>query len=63
LLWWKVHEPEAPELQPDKVLQDLFSQGRHVGEMVARESFPGGTLIDFPHREFGGNRHVRPVTP
>ena len=22
LLWWKVHEPDAVELQPDKVLQD-----------------------------------------
>jgi len=20
LLWWKVHDPAAPELQPDKVL-------------------------------------------
>ncbi len=28
LLWWTVHEAEAKELQPDKVLQDLFDQGR-----------------------------------
>ena len=27
LLWWKVHEPNAVELQPDKVLQDRFDQG------------------------------------
>src|SRR5437773_389176 len=27
-LWWEVHEPDAKELQPDKVLQDLFDQGR-----------------------------------
>ena len=32
LLWWTVHEPDATELQPDKVLQDLFDQGRLVGE-------------------------------
>jgi predicted RecB family nuclease len=51
LLWWRVHEPEAPELQPDKVLQDLFGQGQHVGR-VAAEQFPGGRLIDFPHTEY-----------
>ncbi|MGH7607359.1 MAG: DUF2779 domain-containing protein [Gemmatimonadales bacterium] len=48
LLWWKVHEPNAVELQPDKVLQDRFDQGVHVG-MVARERFPGGVLVDLPH--------------
>jgi len=47
-LWWEVHEPDAPELQPDKVLQDLFDQGRQVGE-AARTRFPGGVLIDLPH--------------
>src|SRR6266704_5355252 len=48
LLWWTVHEPNAPELQPDKVLQDLFDQGRQVGE-AARKRYPGGVLIDLPH--------------
>src|SRR5437879_1849861 len=48
LLWWTVHEPDAVELQPDKVLQDLFDQGRQVGE-VARTRYPGGVLIDLPH--------------
>lgn len=48
LLWWKVHEPDAAELQPDRVLQDLFDQGRQVGEL-ARTRFPGGVLIDQPH--------------
>ncbi|HXO84954.1 MAG TPA: hypothetical protein VN803_05445, partial [Gemmatimonadales bacterium] len=48
LLWWKVHEPNAVELQPDKVLQDRFDQGRQVGEL-ARARFPGGVLIDLPH--------------
>jgi predicted RecB family nuclease len=44
LLWWRVHEPLAVELQPDKVLQDRFDQGAHVG-VLAREQFPGGVLI------------------
>jgi hypothetical protein len=51
LLWWKVHEPDAPELQPDKVLQDLFDQGRQVGEL-ARARFPGGVLIDLPYNAY-----------
>lgn len=48
LLWWTVHEPLAEELQPDKVLQDLFDQGKLAGEL-ARERFPGGVLIDLPY--------------
>jgi predicted RecB family nuclease len=48
LLWWKVHEPGALELQPDKVLQDRFDQGRQV-EGIARGRFAGGVLIDLPH--------------
>ena len=48
LLWWTVHEPNAAELQPDKVLRDLFDQGRQVGEL-ARRLYPGGVLIDLPH--------------
>ena len=50
LLWWKVHEPDAVELQPNIVLQDRFDQGSQVGEL-AQTQFPGGTLIDFPYRE------------
>lgn len=50
-LWWTVHEPDAVELQPDKVLQDLFDQGRQVGE-AARGRFPGGVLIDLPHNAY-----------
>src|SRR5438034_2014734 len=49
LLWWKVHEPLAVELQPDKVLQDRFDQGAHVGTL-ARDRFPGGMLVDLPHK-------------
>jgi hypothetical protein len=51
LLWLKVHEPLAEELQPDKVLQDLFDQGAQVGAL-ARDEFPGGVLIDLPHGEY-----------
>jgi predicted RecB family nuclease len=47
-LWWEVHDRDAIELQPDKVLQDLFDQGRQVGE-AARKRYPGGVLIDLPH--------------
>jgi len=53
LLWWKVHEPEAVELQPDLVLDDLFDQGRAVGEL-ARTLFPGGILIDLPYKDYQG---------
>ena len=53
-LWWEVHERDAPELQPDKVLQDLFDQGRQVGE-AARALYPGGVLIDLP-RDAGAER-------
>ena len=51
LLWWRVHEPEAPALQPDRILEDLFSQGRHVGR-VATDEFPSGRLIDLPYHEY-----------
>ena len=49
LLWWKVHEPMAVELQPGKVLQDRFDQGTQVGTL-ARGTFPGGMLVDLPHQ-------------
>jgi hypothetical protein len=50
LLWWRVREPLAVELQPDKVLQDRFDQGAQVGAL-ARERFPGGVLVGLgrPH--------------
>ena len=44
LLWWTVHEPDAPELVPDRVLEDRFDQGRQVTEL-ARQRFPGATLL------------------
>lgn len=51
LLWWRVHEPDAPELEPDIVLRDRFDQGKEVGE-IATTRFPGGTLIDHAHRDY-----------
>jgi len=50
-LWWEVHEPDALELQPDKVLQDLWDQGRQVGQ-AARTRYPGGVLIDLPYNAY-----------
>jgi len=50
LLWWRVHEPNAPELVPTPDQQARFGAGRRVGE-VAREYVPGGELIGFRHWE------------
>ncbi|HEY2857936.1 MAG TPA: hypothetical protein VGJ21_05935 [Terracidiphilus sp.] len=41
LLWWTVKEPKAEELQPGIVLQDLFDQGKEVGDR-ARAEWPAG---------------------
>lgn len=51
LLWWKVHEPDAPELRPDAGAQARFDWGHRVGE-EARRRVPGGVLIDVPYGEF-----------
>jgi predicted RecB family nuclease len=48
LLWWRVHEPDAPELVPDAQTQAIFDQGTSVGEL-ARTYVPGGTLIALPY--------------
>ena len=50
-LWWRVHEPEAPELSPTPGQQNLFAQGREVGER-ARDHVPGGELIDLPFYQY-----------
>jgi len=51
-LWWRVHEPDAPELIPDLGQQAIFDQGKRVGE-VARTYVPGGQLVNLPHDAFG----------
>lgn len=54
LLWWTVHEKDAPELQPDAVLQDLFDQGREVGDRARGEwPPPGGVLVEGDHHDRG----------
>lgn len=45
LLWWKVHEPDAPELTPSPEQQRLFDRGTDVGDR-ARDEVPGGVLIE-----------------
>ena len=53
LLWWRVHEPDAPELVADPAQQALFDQGHLVGERACEE-FPGGVLVDAPYADFAG---------
>lgn len=50
LLWWSVHEPDAPELVPDESQQRVFARGTRVGEL-ARSHVPGGLLIDLPYMQ------------
>ncbi len=49
-LWWRVHDPEAPELVSGPELQAIFDRGARVGEL-AREYLPGGELIHSPCEE------------
>ena len=50
-LWWRVHDAEAPELSPTPGQQNLFAQGRDVGER-ARLHVPGGELIELPFYQY-----------
>ena len=50
-LWWRTHEPQAPELIPDPALRAQFDRGHQVGAK-AREFVPGGVLIDQPHQAY-----------
>jgi predicted RecB family nuclease len=50
LLWWQVHEPDAPELETDPEVQFRFDRGHEVGRL-AQTYVPGGVLIDVPHDE------------
>jgi predicted RecB family nuclease len=43
-LWWRVREPNAPELVPDADVAYRMEVGRNVGEL-ARSYVPGGVLI------------------
>jgi hypothetical protein len=44
-LWWRTHEPEAPELDSGPELQAVFDRGHRIGE-AAHGLFPGGVLVD-----------------
>src|SRR2546427_4059604 len=50
-LWWRVHEPDAPELVPDAALRNVLNQGNEVGRR-AREYVPGGEPVDLPFYQF-----------
>ncbi len=49
-LWWRAHEPGAPELTPSPDLQSRFDEGARA-ERLARDYVPGGVLIE--SRRFG----------
>jgi predicted RecB family nuclease len=51
LLWWRTHEPDAPELVATPSLEAIFDRGHLVGAR-ARAEFPGGTLIDREHGQY-----------
>lgn len=55
LLWWRVHEPHAKELEPDVVLRDLFDQGLVV-DARAREEWTDGLLIESGERGEASDR-------
>jgi predicted RecB family nuclease len=48
LLWWMVHEPTAPEIEPDEQGQAMMDRGTRIGE-IARGYVPGGLAIDLPY--------------
>jgi predicted RecB family nuclease len=48
LLWWMVHEPQAPELQLDDQARAAMNRGTTVGRL-AHSYVPGGVLIDLPY--------------
>ncbi len=52
-LWWKVHEPEAAELELDIVARDRIEQGNEVG-FLAQQRYPGGVLVDRPYDDMEG---------
>ena len=54
LLWWCVHEPDAPELVPDEGLQAIFDMGHHVGDL-AKRLYPDGIEV-----LWGGGRTAVP---
>ena len=50
-LWWTVHEPTAPELELEEVVQASMDRGTRITE-IARTYVPGGLLIDLPYNAY-----------
>jgi uncharacterized protein DUF2779 len=50
-LWWMVHEPTAPELEPEELIQAWMDRGTQITEL-ARTYVPGGILIDLPYNAY-----------
>ncbi|MCA9582675.1 MAG: DUF2779 domain-containing protein [Myxococcales bacterium] len=50
MLWWRVHEPDAPELAVDDGLQRVFDTGHAVG-VAAQRFFGEGKLIELDLRD------------
>jgi predicted RecB family nuclease len=51
LLWWTVHERDAPELEPEELVQAWMDRGTRITE-IARTYVPGGVLIDLPYNAY-----------
>ncbi len=49
MLWWLVHEPDAPEPASNERLQAAFARGNRIGEL-ARAHVPGGVLVEVVHQ-------------
>lgn len=55
-LWWTVHEPTAPELELEDVVQASMDRGTRITE-IARTYVPGGVLIDLPYNAYDERVH------
>ena len=53
-LWWRVREPEAPELVPGEAQERVFTRGHQVGGARARQYVPDSVLIDLPYFDSDG---------
>jgi hypothetical protein len=51
LLWWRVHDRDAPEMVVAPEQQAVFDIGHLVGARACAE-FPGGVLVEAPHDDF-----------
>ncbi len=65
-LWWRVHEPDAPEIIPDAEVAYRMEVGHDVGEL-ARSYVPGGVVIGaeltYPDRVIATQAAIHEGTP